>query len=249
MPVPQPASSSFDPERLARLAEIERWHFWFKGRQVIVEQLLEKYLANKPGLLDIGCGTGFGDELLRQKGYATAGLDVRPEGLRAFRQRSTEALLVQADATHLPIADLAFQSSIMLDVLEHLDEGVVLKEVCRILKPGGVVIISVPAIPWLWSYRDRAAGHRRRYSRSHLTKVLNDAGLEVMEFRHYQFFLLPGAILSRLLGRKDFRLRDMEEQPRPILNKVLTWINRTEAGLSNAIAWPAGTSLLAVGRK
>ncbi len=250
LPPPSPtANSSFSPDRLARLGEIERWHFWFIGRQTLVKQFLEKYLSGGVSLLDIGCGTGWMMEQLIRQGYQVTGLDFRLEGLQATRERLSKALLIQADATYLPIAEAAFNGIILLDVLEHVNDVLLLKQANHLLKPGGIAVISVPALPWLWSYRDVAAGHRRRYTRRHFRQLLAESGFKIMEIRYYQCLLLPITILARILGREDSRLRDLEDRPSPVLNKTLAGINRIEVKLGNFIAWPWGSSLLTVCKK
>src|SRR5512135_3011310 len=135
-------TGGLNPARLERLAAIERWHFWFRGRQQLVEELLKKYLPGHPILLDIGCGTGWGLDNLARCGYRAIGLDMRPEGLRTVRQRSRDVGLVQADATRLPIAEASFAGIVLLDVMEHVDDAALLREVRSVVRPGGTVIIS-----------------------------------------------------------------------------------------------------------
>lgn len=239
----------FSEERLARLADMERRHFWFRGRQAMVERLWQRHVKGPCRVLDVGCGTGHMAQWLSIRGHSVAGLDARPEGLRAMRRARPEADLVQAEAAHLPLADASFDVVLMLDVLEHVDDAASLKQVHRVLRPGGWVILSVPALPWLWSYRDLAAGHRRRYTRRQLQQRLIGACFDVRDMRFYQFLLMPLAMATRLAGRRGPRLRDLEERPPRLFNRIMTGANRLEARLSDWIAWPAGTSLLAACRK
>ena len=245
-----PTAPRFSAERLARLADIERRHFWFVGRRALVDKLLRKHTGDGARrVLDVGCGTGFMVDHLARRGYRPVGLDARPEGILAMRRAQPGALLLQSEASPLPFAPGSFDAALLLDVLEHVDDRAALREVSRALRTGGWIALSVPALPWLWSYRDQAAGHLRRYTRQSLALVLSQAGLEIAEMRYYQCLLLPLAIATRALGRRGPRLRDLEDWPRPIVNRIMTWINLLEVKLSDAIAWPWGSSLVAICRK
>lgn len=239
----------FHPDRLAVLSAIERRHFWFAGRQMIVERFLKDYLPGQPLMLDIGCGTGWTLEKLEEWGYRTIGLDLLPEGLRSLRKRSKTAILLQGDATQLPFMQRAVDGVVFLDVLEHLHDVKAMQGIHGVLKTRGVVIVCVPAFPWLWSYRDVAAGHQRRYTRDSLAKLLRGAGFTILKIRYYQFLLMPVVIITRFLGRKGRLFRDREDLPSPIVNQVLKWINRAEVELGAIVDWPWGTSLLAVCKK
>jgi SAM-dependent methyltransferase len=234
----------FPPERLQRLAEIEGWHFWFAGRRALVDRLVARHVP--PGrrtVLDVGCGTG---SMLGAVDAHSVGVDLRPEGLHATRRALPGARLVQADGVRLPFRDASFDVALLLDVLEHADDRRLLDEVCRVLRPGGILVVTVPAMPWLWSYRDEAGGHRRRYTRRSLTQLLSEATLVVREMRYYQFFLFPLVVAARLFAPHSPRPRDLEDRAAPLLNAALTGINRLEARLGDLIRWPWGSSLAAV---
>ncbi len=182
-------------------------------------------------------------------GYRVIALDLHLQGLQALHQVRPNATLLQGEAACLPLKANAFGAAILLDLIEHVDDRGVLGEIQRVLRPGGMALITVPALPWLWSYRDDVSGHLRRYTRSRLYKVIKDSRLEVCEIRHYQFILLPLVILTRLLGRESAEMCNLEERPLPVINSALTWINQIEAILGDFIPWPCGSSLVAVCRK
>lgn len=231
-------------ERLTRLSELERWHFWFVGRRALVDRLLDRHLAaDAPLCLDLGCGTGLMVEVLTRKGLLVVGADRRPEGLMATRRALPQAWLVQTEATQLPIRDGVFDAVMLLDVLEHVDDRSVLCEVHRVLKPGGLLLLTVPAMPWLWSYRDEAAGHLRRYRRQDLRRLLASIQFRVEDVRYYQCLFLPLAALVRLGGRTRPQVREWEERPTPVLNRLMAEVNRLEAILSDTVRWPWGSSL------
>jgi len=240
----------FTQGRLFRISQLERWHFWFVGRRFLVDRLLGAHLAHPARtVLDLGCGTGLMVEALTEKGHRVVGMDMRPEGLYATRRALPQAELVQADAMHLPLRDDSFDAVILLDVLEHIDDIALLANLYEVLKPKGILLVTVPAMPWLWSYRDRAAGHLRRYTHTHLRRALVGARFRVREVRYYHFSLMPVLGTMRLLGRRGPRLRDLEEKPRPLLNHIMAHIVRFEVRLSDWVPWPWGTSLVAVGCK
>ena len=240
----------FSFDRLQRLAEIERRHFWFVGRRSLITRLIRSYFREDASLvLDAGCGTGAMVEMLSQRGMRAMGFDLRPEGLIATKRRCQTALLFQAESSHLPIADGACDAALTLDVLEHVDDRAMLAEIVRILRPGACLVLTVPAMPALWSYRDEAAGHLRRYTRLGLETLLFEAHLEICELGYYQFLLLPLVVVSRWLARRDPSWRDTEDLPPAGVNHILTLVNQAEVSLSRFIPCPRGSSLFAVCRK
>jgi SAM-dependent methyltransferase len=241
---------AFRADRLARVEEIEQEHFWFQGRRVLVEALLDRRLPG-PGrlVLDLGCGSGSLLDVLERRGQRVIGIDVRPEGLARARKRHPDALLLRAEADRLPLRDGVLDAVVALDVLEHVDDAAALAEVARVLRPGGLLLASVPAVPWLWSFRDEDAGHLRRYTRDSLVGALGAAGLEVAELRRYQFVLFPLVAAARLAGRRGPRLRDAEDLPRPAVNRALAAVSRLDARIGARITWPWGSSLVACARR
>lgn len=238
---------SFRSDRLARLREIEPWHFWFAARRELLERLLRRHVSNQAGLiLDVGCGTGTTLKTLSRLGGRVLGLDLLSEGLRAARSLLPDALLLQGDATRLPIRSGVVNAVTVLDVLEHVDDQDLLSEVYRVLRPGGLALLTVPGMPGLWSYRDEDAGHLRRYRREGLARLLEARGFDVKEIRHYQCLLLPLLMITRRLGRKGPRARNLEEKRIPLFNTAATWINRVETRIGDVIPLPFGSSLVAV---
>ena len=244
------AEPSFRADRLARLGAIEEEHFWFGPRLALVERLLNRHRP-APGalVLDLGCGTGALLEPLRRRGYRALGLDVRPEGLASVRARDPDAWVVQAEADRLPLRDGSVDAVLALDVLEHVDDSAVLAEVARVLRPGGLLVASVPAYPWLWSVRDEDAGHLRRYGGRTLERVLREAGLVPSDLLHYQCLLFPLVVASRLAGRRGTAARDLEDAPPRFANRALGAVNRFEVRLGRHVRFPFGSSLVAAAEK
>ncbi len=237
----------FRADRLERLSEIEAWHFWFAGRRELIGTLLDRHLAPHQQVLDVGCGTGRQLESIAQKGHRAVGLDLRPEGLQAMREGGVS--VVQGQVTELPLKPGSLDAVVVMDVLEHVDDGVALAEVHDVLRDDGLALISVPAFPQVWSYRDQDAGHLRRYTRPELSELLIGHGFRVLQVCYYQCLLFPALILSRWLGRRGPGWRNFEEQKLPLLNSALAWVNRMEARLGARVRLPWGSSLVVACRK
>lgn len=168
-------------EEYARLHALERDYWWFRGKRAAVGALLSRAGLGPPApgdvVLDVGCGTGLSLATLAAPGRAV-GLDDHAEAL-AFAREAGARRLVRGSATALPFLDGAVDRALLLDVVEHVpDDAAVLAEVRRVLAPGGVAVIHVPAHPRLWSPHDEAMHHARRYTRAGLAGRLRAAGLE-----------------------------------------------------------------------
>ena len=249
----EPTSTPDDglsPARLQRLADIERWHFWFVGRRELLKGLLARtHQARFDRMLDVGCGTGANAEFLSACGQQIVGMDVRTEGVKASGAADVRrAAFVRGTATRLPFTDASFDAITALDVLEHVDDQAALREMRRVLRPGGTMLLTVPALPWLWSHRDTDAGHLRRYRRRSLVDLLKASRFELRHMNYYQCLLFP-LVLGRVFRRDSAAWRDSEESPRPIVNRVLSAISRSEARLARFVSWPFGSSLVALCRK
>ena len=244
------SDAGFRRERLELVADVENWHFWFVARRELLLRMLGRTPPESGSrILDLGCGTGLMARELVERGHRVFALDLRPEGLRATRTSSSGILPIQADAQQPPLQDSSFDLVLALDVLEHLDDEMALERVARALRPGAHLLLSVPALPWLWSYRDDDAGHRRRYTRSSLRQLLGVSGLQAVDIRYFQFFLLPLLVVTRLLGRRGPGWRNREDRPHPLVNRLLGAVAALDVRLSDRMAWPLGSSLVALCRR
>lgn len=228
---------------------MEGWHFWFRSREERLSALLAHWAGPPAGhALDLGCGTGHLSRLLRARGHAVVSLDRRFEPC-VDALAGSGLLPVQADATALPFASGSFTTVVALDLLEHVDDRSALAEIARVLAPQGLLFATVPALLGLWSHRDEAAGHLRRYARDELARCAREAGLEVAQLGYFQFLLLPLVWASRLLARAAPGACGLEERPSRVLNALLLALNRLENRLAGFVDWPAGSSLFLVARK
>ena len=246
-------SFGLDAKRFDVLAEIERQHFWFVARRELIIGLLREYVPHKvPLLLDLGCGPGL--NLAHWGAFAdqVVGLDqhLNEQPFNNPTDTLGSPSIVDGDVTNLPFDTTSTDIILLMDVLEHVEDEKALSEAFRVLRPGGTVLLSVPAHPWLWGARDVGANHLRRYTRRSLIDTVAAAGFEISVVRPYQFVLLPFVILSRLLGKASPKTRDMEDRPSPLVNSLLKWINRKEVWVSlKFTAMPTGSSYTLLAHK
>jgi SAM-dependent methyltransferase len=246
-----------EPERQQRYVQLGDDYFWFSGHNTVVEELLRPHLdrvaaAATPRplrILDVGCGPGNTSRRFTGRGRVV-GLDYSVDALAFARQRGVRDV-VSADGTALPIASRTIDCVVALEILEHIDgDQVALGEIARILRPGGVFVITVPAFMSLWRAHDEMWGHRRRYTRQELVERVRRAGLEVMTCHYFKcMFFLP---MWAMAVAERLRLRAQGDN----YVAVPGWLNRaldaeivweTRSGLARHL--PFGSALLCVGRQ
>ncbi len=240
-------------EEYHRLREYEREYWWHVGRRFLLSAMLKAGVSEnrERSGLDIGCGTGANAGILEP--YARfVGTDVSVELYRPGLPRPAHPVLL-AKGEALPFADGAFGLCTFFDVLEHIDdEDAFLKEVRRVLQPGGFVLLSVPAYPLLWSEHDVSLHHRRRYVRRTLRDALTRNHFAVVRLTHGMASVFPLIAGYRLLAR----LRPGRRAPQTsyvhtpaLLNRLLSSLLELEAAWLRRLGLPFGTSLLCLARR
>lgn len=237
-----------------KLAAVEDRMWYFRGLHGQIAQEAQRALAEggpPPRILDAGCGTGGLMLALRPRLPAAewAGLDFSPLAC-AFARERTGCPIEQGSVAELPYADETFDVVISADVICQIDEpGRALAEFRRVLRPGGRVIINVPALRWLWSYHDDSCETKHRFRRSELEGLLRKAGLqpEFVTYRNVTVFPLIAArrkLLPAPTGTSDMRLypAPAEALLRGLMTLERLWLRQR---------WrqPIGTSVFAVARK
>lgn len=238
--------------------EVEGTHWWFAGRRRIiaafVEEICRKFeneqpQSGRPRILDVGCGTGANLELLGQYGEAE-GVDVSIDALQFCRARGLENVR-QGEAEKLPYEDGAFDLVTALDVVEHLDDDLAgLREMRRVLRPGGRALLFVPAFMFLWGVQDDVSHHRRRYTLKELRRVMREAGYEVERatYANLSFFapILLGRVLMRVTGWRPASENNINVSA---LNGVLGRVLGAESALLRRVNFPFGVSALCIARR
>jgi SAM-dependent methyltransferase len=239
-----------ESEELERMAGFEEWYWWHVARQSIVRRMLRRYAPPRARMLDVGCGTGATTAALANLG-TISGIDRGPAALRHARARGLAVALGSAE--NLPARSAAFDVVVALDVLEHLDDDRrALLEIRRVLRPGGILVSTVPAYAFLWSSHDEALGHRRRYRRPQLRERLRSAGFEIALCSYIMGSILPVAIVVRLADRLLRRGRSARSDY-PALPRVLNTALARVVGLGGVLApfvpLPFGLSIISVARR
>lgn len=230
----------------------EDTHWWHRSKRATVVDLINTNFKNPKRLkiLDIGCGTGKNLETLSKFGQ-TFGIDNSKEAITFCKKRHLiNVYLRKSDNTKFP--PNFFDVILMLDVLEHVKEKPTLKEIHRVLKPNGVLILTVPAHQWLWSQWDIVLHHKRRYHRNQLNTVLIENKFIPLKISYMYMFLIPPVIFIRFLKSRFKKSTDYSSDFQinfPIVNNILYQIAKLEKILNNKIAIPIGTSLIAAAAK
>ncbi|HEX8708747.1 MAG TPA: class I SAM-dependent methyltransferase [Pyrinomonadaceae bacterium] len=232
--------------------DLEEWHWWFRGRRKILEAILRDELreAEQRSILSVGCGPAHGLEWLipfaGPKGQVV-GLDLEP--LHA-RQLPSQVKFVTGRLEQAPLADASFDLVLALDVLEHLDDDSAgLMEAVRLTRPGGLLLVTVPALPSLWGGQDVVSNHRRRYTERTLSGLFAGAKLAGYQVRYFNTLLFPLAASvrwsRRALGLANRPRSDFEDNRPGLFNELLARVFSAESRLIARVRMPVGVSLLA----
>ena len=230
------------------MVESEESHWWHVAKRKLVQQLVETY-APDGYCLDVGCGGGATVALVGET-VPAFGVDLSMDALDHAVSRGLRGL-VRAEGAGLPFADGSFSLALALDVIEHHPQPEeMLREMLRVLRPGGVAVVTVPAFEWMWSHHDHVLGHYRRYTAPRLRAEAARAGFDIERLSYFHSWLLPPAWLFRklkgLLGRGD--TADDFAMPGP-LDRMFSEAARIERSVLTRRDLPFGLSVLGVLQK
>ncbi len=244
----------FKEEYFSELAQIESSNFWFQARNKLILWALRKYQPNGSTFLEVGCGNGYvlSGIFHTYPKIALSGSEIFLAGLSHAAKRVPTAHFMQMDARRVPFVE-EFDAIGAFDVLEHIEEDeIVLNQLYRAIKPGGILLLTVPQHPWLWSASDDYACHVRRYARAEIERKILITGFELLRSSSFVTILLPAMVLSRMLQKK--RTNDFdpvgELKISTVLNKTFYALMMLElAGIKLGMNYLVGGSRLVVARK
>jgi SAM-dependent methyltransferase len=232
--------------------QAEDRHWWYRGRRVVLDRVLaDLRLPARARILDAGCGSGRNMVEFARHGTVT-GIELSDTSVALARARGAGEV-VEGSVLDMPFEADAFDLAASLDVIEHLQDDLqALRELRRVVAPGGSLLVTVPAYQWLWSGHDEINHHHRRYTRRSLQRIGEQAGWHQVRTTYFNSLLLPAAILLRVLDRFSRKTTesslDLWVPPAPV-----NWLLERPLALEAAMIGrggriPAGLSLLAVFR-
>jgi len=231
-----------------RMAAHDTTHWWYRARRDILADYLTRWggLPKDARILEIGCGTGHNLPMLAQFGEIDA-IEID----ETARAKASERLGKPVGTSPLPelvgVEPGSYDLVAVLDVIEHVEDDVAaLKAITAALKPGGRILITVPAHQWMWSAHDVVNHHKRRYSKAGFEALLEKSGLQGRKLGYFNSLLFPVAVAARFAGKlmgKD----DSDDSPPPKpLNTLFEGIFRLERHMVGRVPLPPGLSLIAL---
>lgn len=248
-------SGGFKPEYFDQLARLEAGNFWFQGRNRLILWAMKKFCNHPSFFLEVGCGTGFVLSGIVQQFPETKaiGSEIFIDGLSIAAERVPTAKFIQMDARNIPYVD-EFDVVGAFDVIEHIEEDeLVLGQLCRSLRKGGMLMLTVPQHKWLWSQADVYACHQRRYSAKELHQKVQSAGFSIVKSTSFVSTLLPAMIVSRMLDKNlstdDFDSTKELQLPKWMNAIFLLMLNFEILLIRLGVCLPIGGTRLLVARK
>lgn len=240
-----------DASEYTTMYKVEDRHWWYCGMRAITSTLLDRYAGPRlPAILDAGCGTGANLVLLNRYGAAT-GVDIEPAALALCRQRQLFRL-ARASVTELPFASSSFDLVTSFEVLYHLDvsdDQAAINEFYRVLKPGGWLLLRLPAHDWLRGRHDVAVHTRHRYTTAEARRKVEASGFSVARLSYANCLLFPLALAKRVAEKALPESAGSDVGPPPPGNRILAAILGLEAAWLRRWSLPWGLTVLCLAHK
>jgi SAM-dependent methyltransferase len=233
-------------------AKVEAEHWWFAGRrQLFANEIARAKIRQSSLVLDVGVGGGSNLRMLAEMEFPhVIGLDPNPDVVHICQDKGL-ASVRQGNICDLPFSSESFDFVLATDVIEHVqDDMAALKEIYRVLRPGGYALISVPAFQSLWGLQDEVALHCRRYRLGKLVERVISAKLTIVRSYYFNYLLFAPIWTARQVIRlTGIRLQSENEINSPLLNRVMSKIFRFDVATAPLLRPPFGVSALVVARK
>lgn len=233
------------------IAALEQHNWWYATRRSILQTLLTKYAPSSDTALDVGCGVGSNYGVISDAASRVIGLDISQDALDTTLAPYDEKVL--ASVEKMPLPDGSVDTVVCFDVLEHVDDHVAVKDIYRVLRPGGSAFVTVPAFDSLWNENDDYGHHLRRYRKVEIVKVFKENGFElpyVYYWNRFPFFPVVWVIA------RFYKRGVKKENLRNNLSLIPNWVNRPmiiwmriENALARVVPLPFGVSLVLVAKK
>lgn len=240
-----------DERKITEMFDKEDTYWWFVARRSMVLSLLKTYLKRGSSLLDAGCGTGLLTKTV-DRVYKVTATDYSETSLALTRKRKPKARILQTNLEKkLPFQSNTFDGITLLDVLEHIDDEKALVQLYRVMQPGGILFLTVPAYPWLFSYWDILHQHKRRYTKKQLIEILERKGFSIVHASYFNTILFPLILFIRILKsifQRHNESSDCYELPFKA-NKFLSMLFSLETCFATTHTLPFGLSLLVIAKK
>jgi SAM-dependent methyltransferase len=241
-----------EPNAFAVEAAVEAHHWWFIGRRrLFAREIKRREIRQGARIIDVGSSTGTNLRMLRDAGFSNIiGVDFSDEALRWCVQKGLGAV-IKADVTRLPFGDSEADLILATDVIEHIhNHTAAISEIARVLKPGGIALITVPAFQLLWGLQDKVAQHKRRYRKYEIEQMVSKAGLIVERSYYFNYILfLPILVARQLLRLLGLQMSSENEINSPILNRLLRVIFAFDIATAPLIHPPFGVSAFILAKK
>jgi SAM-dependent methyltransferase len=232
--------------------KVEAEHWWFAGRrQLFANEIARANIRQSSLVLDVGVGSGSNLRMLAEMEFPhVIGLDPNPDVVQICQNKGF-ASVQQGSICNLPFPSESFDFVLATDVIEHVrDDVAALKEICRVLRPGGYVLITVPAFQSLWGLQDEVALHCRRYRLGTLVERVISAKLTIVRSYYFNYLLFAPIWTARQVIRfARIRLQSENQVNSPLINRILTAIFRLDIATAPRLRPPFGVSGLVVARK
>jgi len=231
-----------------RMAELDERHWWYRARRDVIEALIERRAKLPPGarILEVGCGTGHNLKMLQSFGTVDA-VEVDPQARGIAEKRLGRRISGSPLPALEGIERKAYDLVAALDVVEHIeDDRGALEALASCLKPGGSLLVTVPAHQWMWSAHDELNHHKRRYSKRSLKGLIEGSPLHLRALGYFNSLLFPLAVGARMAGRVTGRESGDDRLPPRPLNYALERVFAAERLLIGRVPLPPGLSLFAL---